>query len=112
MKYNYDEIINVIPFETLLYEEFEFINILAEDYQKGSMLIEERDDKIIIWNTDLVLDEYYTVFGKFQDCFDIPVYVVYIDTQKEYDALTKLNAKKIEFDEQQDYPCKYGHFEL
>ena len=113
MKFNYEEIQKIIPFETYVYEEEGgYINILPDDYTKGSMLLEERDNLLIIWNTDLSLESYDILYETFKKVFDVPVYAVYIDTRKEYDALLKVKATPIDFDEQYDYPCRYGHFKL
>lgn len=111
MIYNYSSIIASLPFPISLYEELEFIHFQTTDLKEGSLLIEERNDKVILWNNDLNLSEYSSLYRKIRKELPVPIFIVYIDTEKEYTAVLQNEGKQTDFSEE-DYPSKFGSFIL
>lgn len=111
MLYNYTQALNILPFPVHIYEECEFIHLQTDDLKSGSMLIEERSDKVIIWHNDLQLVDYTQLYEAVKEELVVPIYIVYVDTEKEYTAVLQNKGKQTDFSEE-DYPSKFGSFIL
>ena len=111
MIYNYNLVIESLPFQVSLYEESEFIHFQTVDLKNGSLLIEERYDKVIIWDNDLNLSEYSSLYEIIRKELPVTILVVYVDTEKEYVAVLQNNGKQTDFNEE-NYPSKFGSFIL
>lgn len=111
MLYNYTQILTVLPFPIDLYEEYEFIHFQTIDLKSGSLLIEERVDRVIIWHNDLQLTDYSLLYETINKELSVPIYVVYIDTEKEHKAVIQNSGVHTDFNEE-CYPNKYGSFIL
>lgn len=104
---NYNAVIDIFPFKTYLYREENYIYFLPDDSTLGSFLLEERPDRVIVWNNELKYNDYKNMYTQLRRCVDVPMYIVYIANEKEYNSLLELGAKPVEFNEE-DYPHELG----
>ncbi len=111
MKYDYSPILATLPFPVSLFEDDDFIHFQTTDLRNGSLLLEEKKDKIIIWDNDLKLETYTALYKTFKNKLSVPICMVFIDTEIEYQ--TALEIEAVPFDFQRDYyPSRYGSFIL
>ncbi len=97
MRYNYNEIVKLIDKDVLLHSEGDFVYFLNTNPQKGSLLLQEFNDHIEILNNELKNIKYIDLYTLFIKNINVPIYVVYIENKEEYDAVIQLQAKEIEY---------------
>ena len=116
MKIYLDKILNFIGKQYVVFEDGEYINILNEN-AKGNLLLQEKNENIIIWHNSIAIPPPYKVYKFLLGLIDRPLVFPYVDKDEE-ETVIKLGGKQIDFAKQYpeeeilcaDYPKDHGSY--
>ena len=110
MKHDYSELLRTLPYELELYEEDTFVYFLPcsnVNCLKGTLLLEEKEDCVVIWNNEIEDLDYADFYTNLSELICCDLLIVYLDNQDEYDQILSIGGECIEFTEG-NYDCEFG----
>lgn len=109
----YEKIAKLIDEKLEVYRDGEFVYLVYSNPPvNGNIQFQETDTALIVWSNDYKEKTIYEVYKIIIDNTSINIIFPFVETKEEYEAVLKLNTKKIDFqaDGCEDYSKEYGSF--
>ncbi|MDD3383987.1 MAG: hypothetical protein PHX46_04175 [Bacilli bacterium] len=118
MKYNYNEIIDKINSNMIIYEEDDFIYFMEPNLNDGSLVFQEKEHCLIMWSDEIKGLSFYSLYKLFLDEYKVSLIFPYVETKEEVDDIKKLGGVLFDFasafpEEEEicyDYSREFGSF--
>ncbi|MCL2177208.1 MAG: hypothetical protein FWB72_04615 [Firmicutes bacterium] len=120
MKHNYKEIIKQLKKGYDVWQENEgdsFVYFMSDNINDGQLLLEERDEGIIIWNNDIKHKSFFEMYDLLLGNIKQDFYFPCVETKEEVGAILSLGGVEIDIEKElvgielaNDYSREYGSF--
>lgn len=110
---DYEKIAKLIDEKLEVYREDDFVYLLYPyPPENGNIQFQEIPNGLIVWSDDYKEKSIYEVYRIIVNNTDDNIIFPFVETNEEYEAVLKLNAKKIDFQTEgcEEYCQEYGSF--
>jgi len=100
--------------DIMFYREYEYVYFLSRSLKNGVLLIEETEDATIVLCNELKCIGYRELYCALLERINVPLYVAYIDSEDELEAVESLGGVKVNYarEDCDSFSDKYGTYAL